>query len=96
VTEVTAVEDVIEVFKRSGTWDVKTPDEQAGWIRHMKEEHVTPEDIGKMATKAGVKSVVLTHVSPTVDPEDDYKRYADGVKKVYSGPVAVAKDLSKF
>src|SRR5689334_15536343 len=36
VTEVTALEDVIEVFKRSGTWDVKTPDEQAGWIRHMK------------------------------------------------------------
>jgi ribonuclease BN (tRNA processing enzyme) len=62
----------------------------------MKEEHVTPEDIGKMATKAGVKSVVLTHLSPTIDPEDDYKRYADGVKKVYSGPVAVAKDLSKF
>jgi ribonuclease BN (tRNA processing enzyme) len=96
VTEVTAVEDVIDVFKRSGTWDVKTPDEQAGWIRHMKEEHVTPEDVGKMATKAGVKSVVLTHLSPTTDPEDDYKRYADGVKKVYSGPVAVAKDLSKF
>jgi ribonuclease BN (tRNA processing enzyme) len=96
VTEVTAVEDVIDVFKRSGTWDVKTPDEQAGWIRHMKEEHVTPEDVGKMATKAGVKSVVLTHLSPTTDREDDYKRYADGVKKVYSGPVAVAKDLSKF
>jgi ribonuclease BN (tRNA processing enzyme) len=96
VTEVTEVEEVIEVLKRSGTWQVRTPDEQAGWIRHMKEEHVTPEDIGKMATKAGVKSVVLTHLSPTVDPEDDYKRYADGVKKVYSGPVAVARDLSKF
>jgi ribonuclease BN (tRNA processing enzyme) len=96
VTEVTEVEEVIEVLKRSGTWQVRTPDEQAGWIRHMKEEHVTPEDIGKMATKAGVKSVVLTHLSPTIDAEDDYKRYADGVKKVYSGPVAVAKDLSKF
>jgi ribonuclease BN (tRNA processing enzyme) len=96
VTEVTLTDDVIEVFKRTGAWQAKTPDEQAGWIRHMHEEHVTPEDVGRMAAKAGVKSVVLTHLSPTVDPEDDYKRYADGVKKVFSGPVAVAKDLAKF
>jgi ribonuclease BN (tRNA processing enzyme) len=96
VTEVTSAEDVIELFKRTGAWQAKTPDEQAGFVRHMHEEHVTPEDVGKMAAKAGVKSVVLTHLSPTVDPEDDYKRYADGVKKLYSGPVAVAKDLSKF
>ena len=96
VTEVTLVEDVIDVFKRTGAWQVKTPDEQAGWIRHMKEEHVTPEDVGRMAVKAGVKSVVLTHLSPTVDPEDDYKRYADGVKTFFSGPILLAKDLMKF
>jgi ribonuclease BN (tRNA processing enzyme) len=96
VTEVTLTDDVIDVFKRTGAWQVKTPDEQAGWIRHMHEEHVTPEDVGRMAAKAGVKSVVLTHLSPTVDPEDDYKRYSDGVKKVYTGPIAVAKDLAKF
>ena len=83
VTEVTLVEDVIDVFKRTGAWQVKTPDEQAGWIRHMKEEHVTPEDVGRMAAKAGVKSLVLTHLSPTVDPEDDYQRYADGAKKFF-------------
>jgi ribonuclease BN (tRNA processing enzyme) len=96
VTEVTLTDDVIEVFKRTGAWQAKTPDEQAGWIRHMHEEHVTLEEVGRMAANAGVKSVVLTHLSPTVDPEDDYKRYADGVKKVFSGPVAVAKDLAKF
>jgi len=62
----------------------------------MKEEHVTPEDVGRMAAKAGVKSVVLTHLSPTVDPEDDYKRYADGVKTFFSGPILLAKDLMKF
>jgi ribonuclease BN (tRNA processing enzyme) len=96
VTEVTSAEDVIEVFKRTGAWQVKTPDEQEGWVRHMKEEHVTPEDVGKMATKAGVNSVVLTHISPTVDPEDDYRRYADGAKKFFSGSVVVAKDLMRF
>jgi ribonuclease BN (tRNA processing enzyme) len=96
VTEVTSVEDVIDVFKRSGAWQVKTPDEQAGWIRHMKEEHVTPEDVGRMAAKGGVKSVVMTHLSPTLAPNDDYQRYVDGAKKFFSGPVVVAKDLMRF
>ena len=96
VTEVTSTDDVVALFKRTGAWQAKTPDEQAGFIRHMHEEHVTPEDVGKMAAKAGVKSVVLTHISPTVDPEDDYQRYVDGVKKFFSGPIVVAKDLMRF
>ena len=62
----------------------------------MKEEHVTPEDVGKMATKAGVKSVVLTHLGPSTDPEDDYQRYADGTKTFFSGSVVLAKDLMRF
>jgi ribonuclease BN (tRNA processing enzyme) len=63
VTEVTSPNDVVEVFKRNGIWQAKTPAEQEGFIRHMKEAHVTPEEVGKMAAKAGVKSVVLTHFS---------------------------------
>jgi ribonuclease BN (tRNA processing enzyme) len=96
VTEVGLPEDVIELFKRNGMWQTKTPAEQEGWVRHMKEEHVTPEDVGKMATKAGVKSVVLTHLGPSTDPEDDYQRYADGTKKFFSGSVVLAKDLMRF
>jgi len=96
VTEVTSADDVIEVFKRTGAWQVKTSDEQEGFVRHMKEEHVTPEDVGKMAAKAGVKSVVMTHLSPTLDPNDDYQRYVDGAKKFFSGPIVVAKDLMRF
>jgi ribonuclease BN (tRNA processing enzyme) len=95
-TEVGLPDDVIELFKRNGMWQTKTPAEQEGFIRHMQEEHVTPEEVGKMATKAGVKSVVLTHLSPTVDPEDDYQRYVDGTKKFFSGPVVLAKDLMRF
>jgi ribonuclease BN (tRNA processing enzyme) len=96
VTEVTSPDDVVEVFKRNGIWQAKTPDEQQGFIRHMNEEHVTPEEVGKMAAKAGVKSVVLTHFSPTTDPEDDYQRYVDGAKKFFPGPIFVAKDLMRF
>jgi ribonuclease BN (tRNA processing enzyme) len=96
VTETTSPEEVVELFKRSGAWQAKTPAEQEGFLRHMHEEHVTPEDIGKMAAKAGVKAVVMSHLGPSVDPNDDYQRYIDGAKKFYSGPITLAKDLMKF
>lgn len=96
VTEVGLPDDVIEVLKRTGNWQAKTPEEQEAFIRHMKEEHVTPEDVGKMAAKAGVKTVVMTHLGPTVDPEDDYQRYIDEAKKYFSGLIVLAKDLMQF
>lgn len=96
VTESTGAEDVIAMYKKSGAWDLKTPSEQEGFLRHMHEEHVTPEDIGKMAAKAHVKAVVMTHLGPTVDPNDTYERYVDEAKKYYSGPIMLAKDLMKF
>jgi ribonuclease BN (tRNA processing enzyme) len=96
VTEATSPEEVAEVMKRNGVWQSKTPDEQTGWLRHMHEEHVSPEDIGKMAAKAGVKAVVMTHLGPSPNPNDDYQRYADEAKKYFSGPITIAKDLMKF
>jgi ribonuclease BN (tRNA processing enzyme) len=96
VTETTSPEDVIELFKKNGSWQAKTPAEQEGFVRHMHEEHVTPEDIGKMAAKAGVKAVVMTHLGPSINPDDDYQRFVARAKKYYSGPITIAKDLMKF
>jgi ribonuclease BN (tRNA processing enzyme) len=96
VSEVTSVEEVKAVRVRSGQWATWTASEQADWIRHMTEEHVTTEDVAKMAERAGVKTVILTHLPASQDPKDDYKRFADQVKKIYSGQVLVAKDLMEF
>jgi ribonuclease BN (tRNA processing enzyme) len=96
VTEVTLVEDVVEVLKKNGAWQSKTAAEQEAWIRHMNDEHVTPEQVGQMAAAAGVKTVVMTHFSPTANPKDDYKRYVDGARKFFSGPILLAKDLMQF
>jgi ribonuclease BN (tRNA processing enzyme) len=96
VTETTSPQDVIENYKKNDIWQAKTPAEQEGFLRHMHEEHVTPEDIGKMAAKAGVKAVVMSHIGPTIDPKDEYQRYVDEAKKYYAGPITLAKDLMKF
>jgi ribonuclease BN (tRNA processing enzyme) len=96
VTETTSPEDVVELFKKAGIWQSKTPEEQQGFLRHMHEEHVTPDDIGRMAAKAEVKGVIMSHLGPSVNANDDYQRYIDEAKKYYSGPITLAKDLMKF
>jgi ribonuclease BN (tRNA processing enzyme) len=52
--------------------------------------------VGKLAARAGVKKVVLTHLLLTVTENDDYQRFVPEVKKHFSGEVVVAKDLMRF
>jgi ribonuclease BN (tRNA processing enzyme) len=63
---------------------------------HMESEHLTPEEVGLLASRAHVKMVVLTHFSPGADNEKGVNRYVDGVRKNYRGPVVAGKDLDQF
>lgn len=65
-----------------------------GLMRHMREEHTTAEDVGRLAKAAGVKQLVLNHIIPGQDEPDSV--YLDPVKKHYDGPVTVARDLMSF
>jgi len=96
VSEVNSVEEWKERQIKIGRWQSMTPEQQAASIRHMSEEHLTPDEVGKMAACAGVKTVLLTHLPATADSKDDYKRFAEQVKKHFSGQVLVAKDLMEF
>ncbi len=72
----------------------KLPPPMAAAVRrHMAEQHLTPEQIGQLAQRAGVKMVVLTHFSPGMDGETDASRYVDGVRKHFNGPVIAGRDL---
>jgi len=95
VTEVVSVEDVKEARVRDGRWQVMSEREQTEYIRHMVEEHLTPQQIGMMAARAGVKTVILSHLTPRPG-SDDYTPWADEVRRHFSGKVLVAKDLMEF
>jgi ribonuclease BN (tRNA processing enzyme) len=95
VSEVVSVDDVKESRIRDGRWQAMSPKEQQEYIRHMVEEHITPEQIDKMATKANVKTVILSHLTPRPD-SDDYTAWADEVRKHFSGQVLIAEDLKEF
>lgn len=96
VTEVTSVDELKEQRIKSGLWQRMTASEQESYIRHIVEEHLAPEQVGDMAAQAGVKAVVLTHLPSTIDPKDEYQRFADTVRKRFSGKVLVARDLMEF
>ncbi len=97
VSEVTASVDAYKEQQiKIGRWQLMTPEQQAGALRHMSEEHLLPEEVGKLAAHAGVKTVVLTHLPATGNPKEDYKRFADQVGKEFSGPVLIANDLMEF
>ena len=63
---------------------------------HMRLEHLTPDELGKMAKRAGVKTVVLTHFSPGLDDEDSEALYVRGIQEFYSGRVIAGRDLMEI
>jgi ribonuclease BN (tRNA processing enzyme) len=88
------VDEYKEEEIKAGRWQLYTADQQKNLIRHHVEEHLLPEDLGKMAAQANVRTVVMTHLQPS--PNDNYSRYVEDVRKHYSGQVFVAKDLMEF
>jgi ribonuclease BN (tRNA processing enzyme) len=65
-------------------------------MTHMGEDHLTPEEIGKLAVRAGVGEVVLTHLSPGLDDEKDLDGYTRGIAPNFKGKMVVATDLDRF
>lgn len=94
VTETASFQDRMKMMIDSGQWQAMTPQEQAGMQRQATQGHMTPDIIGKMATRAKVKTVVLTHL--TYRPDGDYTSRAEEVRKNFSGQVLIAKDLMEF
>jgi ribonuclease BN (tRNA processing enzyme) len=95
VSEANSVEDRKQGMVSSGVWQAMSPSERARIMRQATEGHLSLDDIGTMATRANVKTVVLTHLTSRAGSED-YTPWADEVQKHFSGPVLVAKDLMEF
>jgi ribonuclease BN (tRNA processing enzyme) len=65
-------------------------------FRHVAETHSSPADVGRMATQAGVKMVVLNHqlAGPaTGGLAYPVTAFIQGVRQSYSGEVVVGQDL---
>ncbi len=66
-------------------------------IDHMAQEHLTPENVGRLAAAAGVKKVVLTHFGTPLRTEViDRDAMLRDIRKHYAGPVEFGEDLAAY
>lgn len=64
--------------------------------RHVAETHSTPADVGRMAAKAGVKTVVTYHQLPGARPaplDVPVTAFIEGIRAEFDGEVIVGHDL---
>jgi ribonuclease BN (tRNA processing enzyme) len=92
VTPTSSFKDRMRLMIETGRWQAMTPTEQARLLAQAK-RNITLEDIGKMATRANVKTVVLSHSNAQADNSEPW---VAEVKEHFSGQVIVAKDLMEF
>lgn len=94
VSETSSCQGRMEEMAHDGRWQAMSPAEQAGIVRQMTQGHMALDEIGKMAARANVKTLVLSHLTHKRD--GDYTLWAEDVKKHFSGKVLVAHDLMEF
>ena len=63
---------------------------------HLMAAHTLPEDVGKIAAQAGVKTLVLSHFVPGDDASITDAQWAEGVKAHFKGEIIVGKDLMEI
>jgi len=64
--------------------------------RHLKEHHITAEQVGIIAAHAKVHSLVITHLVATGATAAELMSYHARIGRYYSGPMMVASDLDVF
>ena len=63
-------------------------------VRHIVEAHTPPADVGRVAARAGVERLVLTHFVPSGLPEFDRPElWLEAVRPHFAGEVIVGRDL---
>lgn len=72
------------------------PAQIAELVQHLTSHHLTSGDVGRLAAKAGVRSVVVTHLSGDNPTSTDIMRYLKDIRTSYVGPVILADDLDQF
>ena len=91
------VSEVIDVAAAAASAGRTLPAAAVGpLVAHLRQDHLTPEDVGRIAARAGVGEVVLTHLSPGLDTETDLTGYTRGIAPTFKGKVVVAADLDRF
>jgi ribonuclease BN (tRNA processing enzyme) len=87
VMYVPAVEDYVRGQVAKGR-----PVNFENFMAHMRADHSPVEDVGRIAQQAGVKTLILSHLTPAVDSISD-DAWRAPAEKYFRGEIIVGKDL---
>lgn len=65
----------------------------ATMMHHMMEDHSPVEDVGRIAQEAGVKTLVLSHLTPGLTTLVPDRTWIQGASKYFRGQIIVGHDL---
>lgn len=68
-------------------------DNPEGVWKHIVETHTNTEDAGRMASQAGVGTLVLTHLVPGTITDNSDALFLEGARKHFDGDIIVGRDL---
>ena len=87
---------VHEVMHREGTERMcaRLKDIKPNLMAHMVASHTSGADVGRIASRAGVKHLVLNHFTPSDDSRTGPAEFEALVRQTWSGPLTVGVDLA--
>jgi ribonuclease BN (tRNA processing enzyme) len=60
------------------------------YMQHMRADHTPPEEVGRIAAEAGVKTLVLAHLGPPALTDEQWRAAA---AKYFKGQIIVGHDM---
>ncbi len=94
VAEMMDVEDTVAAVRRN------SPDLPPAVARamesHLRDHHLLPADVGRMANRAGVGAVVVTHFVGIETDQPEHFGYLRQIGEHFDGPAVIANDLETF
>ena len=87
---------VHEVMHREGTERMcdRLKDIKPNLMAHMVASHTLGDDVGRIASRAGVKHLVLNHFTPSDDSRTGPGEFEALVRQTWDGPLTVGADLT--
>lgn len=71
----------------------KYGDNPQGILHHILNTHCTTEQAGRMASEAGVGTLVMNHILPgNINVEVGDQQYIDGARRFFAGEIVVGRD----
>ena len=64
--------------------------------QHFTEHHLTPENLGELASRAGVKQLVAVHIPFHTKSAGEDAKYVKRISAKFSGSVTISEDLAEY